>query len=157
LIIKRGGENKMKKLIIVLLAIPFVVVVFIAGFSLIQGIYWNISGIQPTPSYTKVLKRTGLKQEIIGTWTTEDGIDKLEIRKHHLVYISDNLPINKTQAYVTKDFDFENESFFLYPTKFNKIGIIGVFERIEYRDGSLFGGILIHDVDYVEWEFRKKW
>jgi len=147
----------MKKPIIVLLAIPVAVVLFIAGYILIEVIYWDISGIQPAPSYMKVWKKPILKQEIIGTWTTEDGMDKLVIRKYYLVYRSDDFDIKEIQAYVTKGFDFEDESFFLYPTKLNKIGIIGAFEKIEYRDGSLFGGIGISDGDYAEWEFRKEW
>ncbi|NLY37537.1 MAG: hypothetical protein GX046_09965 [Tissierellia bacterium] len=147
----------MKKLIIVLLAIPLVVLLFIAGYSLVEVIYWDISGIQPAPSYMKVSDTAILKQEIIGTWTTEDSIDKLAIRKHYLVYTNDDLDIKETHAYLTKNFDFENESFFLYPSKFNKTGVMGPFEKIEYRDGGLFAGILIHDVDYVEWEFRREW
>lgn len=147
----------MKKLITVLLVTLVLVLLFIAGYSLIEVIYWDISGIQPASSYMKISKTDILKQEIIGTWTTEDGIDKLVIRKHHLIYINDDLEIEETYAYITKDSDFKDESFFLYPTEFNKTGVIGAFEKIEYRDGSLFGGILIHDDDYVEWEFRKKW
>lgn len=102
-------------------------------------------------------RKYNLEHEILGTWTTEDGIEKLVISKRFLIYTCQSYNIEDTCKYVTKRFDFEEKGFFLYPTKDNEIGILGAFEQIEYRDHSLFGSILIHDMGVNITEFRKKW
>lgn len=101
-------------------------------------------------------KNSFMRENIIGTWTTEDGAIKMVIKRFYLTLTCDEINLNETHRYVTK-FYSKDEIFFLEPTRFNKIGIFGMYEKIEYRDGSLFGGILISDVGYDETEFRKEW
>ena len=102
-------------------------------------------------------RKFDLEQEIIGTWTTESGIEKLVISKGSLIYTCESYNIKDTCNYVIKHSDFEKKEFVLYPTEDNKIGILGAFEKIEYRGGSLFGSILIHDMGVNTTEFRKEW
>lgn len=101
--------------------------------------------------------RLNLEREIMGTWTTEDEREKLVIGKETLHYTDESIGIEETHTYLTEDFDLEYNRLFLKPTKDNETGLFSVFEKIEYRDGSLFGGILISDVGYNETEFRKEW
>lgn len=98
-----------------------------------------------------------IRLNVTGTWTTEDGSQTIKIRQCYLVYTYEEIDIKERRLYVTKNFDFEDKRFFLKPTKLNRIGILGMFEKIEYRDHRLFGGILISDVGYKETEFRKNW
>ena len=101
-------------------------------------------------------KNSFLKQNIIGTWTTENGAIKLVINRFYLTLTYGEIDLKETHTYVTK-FYSKDEIFLLEPTRFNKNGILGMYEKIEYRHGSLFGGILISDVGYDETEFRKEW
>lgn len=101
-------------------------------------------------------KNSFMRQNVIGTWTTENGAIKLVINRFYLTLTYDEINLKETHRYVTK-FYSKDEIFFLEPTRFNKIGILGMYEKIEYRNGSLFGGILISDVGYDETEFRKEW
>lgn len=102
-------------------------------------------------------RKSSLQQEILGTWTTESGIEKLIISKDFLIYTAESYHIKDTCKYVIKRFDDKEKVFFLYPTKDNEIGILGAFEKIEYRGRSLFGSILIHDMGVNITEFRKEW
>lgn len=98
-----------------------------------------------------------LKKDAMGTWTTQDGSEKLLINNFYLVYIDESSDVKETHLYLVKDFNSEYHEFYLYPSIFNKIGILGMYEKIQYRNGSLFGGILISDDGYYETEFRKEW
>ena len=110
---------------------------------------------------TKVINRDPAKSEtthqVIGTWTTEDGTEKLIISKGSLIYIDESIGIEDTCTYVMENFGDQEDIFVLYPTKDNEVGILGVFEEIKYRDGSLFGSILVDDVGVHTTEFRKEW
>ena len=102
-------------------------------------------------------KKFNLKKEIIGTWTSQSGLEKLVISKDFLIYTCESYSIKDSCKYVIKPYDSGEKGFFLYPTKDNETGILGAFEQIEYRGISLFGSILIHDVGVNTTEFRKEW
>ena len=110
---------------------------------------------------TKVINRDPAKTEkthqVIGTWKTEDGTEKLIISKGSLIYIDQSIGIEDTCTYVLEQFSDEEDVFVLNPTKENEKGILGAFEEIKYRDGTLVGSILVDDVGVHTTEFRKKW
>ena len=127
-----------------------ILILLVVMYFLIQAIYGNGQ------------KKPNWEQDIIGTWTTEDGTEKLIISKRSLVYTDEPLNIEKTCTYVTKYHETDNEknSFFYVTLKSDKnddSGMIGMFEKIEYRGRRMFGGIMISDVGYHETEFRKEW
>ena len=127
-----------------------VLILLVIMYFLIQAIYGDGQ------------KKPGWEQDIIGTWITEDGTEKLVISKRSLIYTDEPLGIEKTCDYVTNYHETDNEenNFFyvtLNPPNDNETGMIGMFEKIEYRGRSMFGGIMISDVGYHETEFRKEW
>ena len=127
-----------------------ILLLLVIMYILIQSIYGNS---QKEPKW---------KQDILGTWTTEDGTEKLVISKRSLVYTDEPLNIHKTCTYVTNYHETDNEenNFFyvtLKPEKEDESRMIGMFEKIEYRGHSMFGGVMISDVGYHETEFRKGW
>ena len=127
-----------------------ILLLLVIMYILIQSIYGNS---QKEPKW---------KQDILGTWTTEDGTEKLVISKLFLVYTDEPLNIHKTCTYVAKYHETDNEknNFFYITLKSDKnddSGMIGMFEKIEYRGRSMFGGVMISDVGYHETEFRKNW
>lgn len=127
-----------------------VLILLVVMYFLIQAIYGDGQ------------KKPDWEQDIIGTWTTEDGTEKLVISKHSLVYTDEPLDITKTCTYITKYHETDNEenNFFYVTLKSeidNESGMIGMFEQIEYRGRSMFGGVMISDVGYHETEFRKNW
>lgn len=95
--------------------------------------------------------------KLIGTWTTEDGTEKLVISQNSLIYIHEQSGIVNTCNYVTEQYDVEVDEFVLLPSKDNEILILGAFEKIEYSDGRLVGSILIHDEGVIATEFRREW
>ena len=140
----------MKILKTIVLPIVGILLLLAIMYTLIQAIYGNGE------------KKPNWKQDIIGTWTTEDGTEKLIISKHSLVYSDEPLDIKKSCTYVTKyhETDRKEDNFFyvtLKPEKNDESGMIGMFEKIEYRGRSMFGGVMISDVGYHETEFRKEW
>ena len=116
-----------------------------------------ISGYVLTKLISRDKGNSDIKQQIIGTWTTEDGTEKLIISNKSLIYIDKSVDIKDTCTYVMKQFDDEEIEFILYPTKDNKKGILGAFEEIKYSDEQLVGSILIHDIGVHTTEFRKDW
>lgn len=127
-----------------------VLLILIIMYNLIQAIYGSSQD------------KPGWEKDIIGTWTTEDGTEKLVISKRSLVYTDTPLGIEKSCNYIAKyhETDREEENFFYITLKSDKNdenGMIGMFEKIEYRGRSMFGGIMISDVGYHETEFRKEW
>lgn len=102
------------------------------------------------------------EQDIIGTWTTEDGKEKLVISNRSVVYTDEPLNIQRACNYVANyhESDREKENFFyvtLNPPQDSETQLIGMFEKIEYRGSSMFGVIMIHDLGYHKTEFRKEW
>ena len=98
-----------------------------------------------------------MRLSVAGTWTTQDGSEKLKIRLCYLVYTYDEIEIKERHLYKVRSLNFEDKDFSLKPTKFTRNGILGMYEEIKYRDRILIGGILISDVGYKQTEFRKNW
>lgn len=97
---------------------------------------------------------------ILGAWTTEDGKEKMEIKKASLVYSSESYGIEAAKSYVVTEFNFQKDVLYyalLKPSENNESRLLGSYEEICYRDGSLFGGIMVYDLDFLETEFRRKW
>ncbi len=127
-----------------------ILLLLVIMYILIQAIYGNVE------------KKPNWEQDILGTWTTEDGTEKLVISKRSVVYTDTPLSIEKTCNYIAKyhETDREEENFFYITLKSDKNddnGMIGMFEKIEYRGRSMFGVVIITDVGYHETEFRKNW
>ena len=116
-----------------------------------------ISGYVLTKLISRDKGNSDIKQQIIGTWTTEDGTEKLIISNKSLIYIDKSVDIKDTCTYITEQFGNEEKVFVLKPTKDNEMGILGAFEEIKYIEGIIVGSILIHDVGVHTTEFRKDW
>lgn len=97
------------------------------------------------------------EREVIGTWTTEDGKEKLIIKKGSLTYSDEDYGTDDPCKYVIKHFNYDKDLCFLYPTKNNEMRLLGMFEKIESRNQILTGSILIHDEGVYKREFRKDW
>ena len=98
-----------------------------------------------------------VKRDIIGTWTTEEGTERLVIRHCFLTHTDKYIETKETRFYVMRNFNFEDDDFFLKPTILNRSGLLGMYEKIEYSGGRLFGSILVSDLGVMKTEFRKKW
>lgn len=97
---------------------------------------------------------------ILGTWTTESGDEKFEIKNGSVIYSSESYGVEAPKSYVVTEFYFKEEvlDYAVWkPAKENESGLLGLYEEIRYRDGSLFGGIMVHDMGFLETEFRKNW
>ncbi|NLA71345.1 MAG: hypothetical protein GX850_02785 [Clostridiaceae bacterium] len=57
---------------------------------------------------------------------------------------------------MTKHYDFEDKTFYLKPSKLNRIRLLEPYDQIEYRSGSLFGSLLIHDLGVKTWELPRE-
>ena len=148
----------MKKRRTILLEIRAAVIILAVGFIFVKAIHIKqINAKTYTNTKMNMNLKTNPDQKMIGTWTTENGDEKLIISKRSLVYTSDTLKKMRTYKYVTKYFEGQADEFALYPTKDNKMQILGAFQKIRYRDGSLIGSILVHDSGVIETEFRKEW
>ena len=101
--------------------------------------------------------KSGCNQELIGTWTTEDGTEKIIISKNTLIYDSKSSGRDDACPYVIENSDYEKGTCTLYPSKKSEMQILGMFEKIEYRDHMLVGSILVSDVGIYTREFRKSW
>ena len=87
----------------ILLAAIVVLLVLVAGYRLVQ-IYGSS-------------KKLDLKQEILGTWTTSDGIQKLVIKKKSLIHTDQSIGIKDTCTYIIEHVNLEYGKVYLKPTE----------------------------------------
>lgn len=108
---------------------------------------------------TLLLVPSVFKQDILGTWVTENGAEKLLIGKKSLVYIAEDLDPEYVENYIIEDVSYNNESSYqtLKPAKDNESKTLGLFEEIKHINGSLIGCLMIHDLEYRQTEFRRHW
>ena len=86
-----------------ILAAIVVLLILVAGYRLVQ-IYGSS-------------KKLDLKQEILGTWTTSDGIQKLVIKKKSLIHTDQSIGIKDTCTYIIEHVNLEYGKVYLKPTE----------------------------------------